>query len=73
MYLYYDTISKVYSLKTDEGVKFLGPFVHTMLVLREEHGLTESQAREAATQAMFNRGQAVHIEDIKRIASPCFQ
>jgi hypothetical protein len=69
MYLYYDRISKMFTLDAgDSDVVFLGPLVHAMLLLRS-YGLTESQAREAALQAMFNMGAAVDLAIIQRIAT----
>ena len=68
-YLYYDCATEVFSLKTPDGVVFLGPMAHTMLMLQSDYGCTESQARSAAIQAIMNRGEAVSIDDVKRIAT----
>lgn len=69
MYLYYDRISKMYSLDAgDDGVVFLGPITQTLLSLKS-YGLTDSQAREATLQAMFNMGTAVDLLTIRKIAS----
>lgn len=68
MTLYYDTISKFFSLQDHNGhVEFLGPTKHSMLVLQEA-GLTEGQAREAVLRAIFNRGAATDLEHVKKTA-----
>ena len=69
MYLYYDRVSKMFTLDAgDDGVVFLGPITNAMVMLRS-YGLTDSQAREAALQAVFNMGAAVDLATIRRIAS----
>jgi len=69
MQLYYDRFSRMYSLDLGDGsVEFLGPLGHAMVVLRSKYNLTDSQAREATLQALFNLGDAVNIETIKKIA-----
>jgi len=68
MYLYYDRVSKMFTLDAgDDNIVFLGPMTHALVLLRS-YGLTESQAREAALQAMFNMGAAVDLAIIQRIA-----
>lgn len=69
MNLYYDRVSKMYSLDCEDGsVEFLGPATHAMVVLKSKYDLTDSQAREAVLQAVFNMGDAVNISTIKKIA-----
>jgi hypothetical protein len=68
MYLYYDRVSKMFTLDTGDDVVFLGPMTHTLVNLRS-YGLTDSQAREAALQAVFNMGAAVDLAIVRRIAS----
>jgi len=69
MYLYYDRVSKMFTLDAgDTGVVFLGPITHALVLLRS-YGLTDSQAREAALQAVFNMGAAVDLVIVRRIAS----
>jgi len=69
MYLYYDRVSKMFTLDAgDDGVIFLGPMTQSMVMLRH-YNLTESQAREAVLQAVFNMGAAVDLAVICRIAS----
>ena len=68
MFLYYDRVSKMFTLdKDDDGVVFLGPITNALINLKNE-GFTDSQAREAVLQAVFNMGDAVHLDDIKKIA-----
>lgn len=66
--LYYDQISKMFSLATEEDVEFLGPITHAQLLLQKKHGLTVSQAREAVLQAFTNMGDAVCLDAIRRSA-----
>jgi len=69
MYLYYDRVSKQYTLDAgDDGVVFLGPITNAVVLLRSSYGLTESQAQEAALQAFMNMGAAVDLRIIKKIA-----
>jgi hypothetical protein len=68
MYLYYDRISKTFTLETEESVEFLGPMTHALVKLREK-GLTCSQAREAALQAVFNMGAPVNLDWIRKVAT----
>lgn len=69
MYLYYDRVSKMFTLDAnDDGVVFLGPITHALVMLRS-YGLTDSQAREATLQAVFNMGAAVDLATIRRISS----
>jgi hypothetical protein len=68
MHLYYDRVSKMFTLDAgDEGVMFLGPITNALVMLHS-YGLTESQAREAVLQAVFNMGAAVDLATIRRIA-----
>jgi len=68
-YLYYDRLSDMLTLESDErGVEFLGPMTHALLKL-QEYGYTPSQAREAVLRARFNMGQAVEMDNVKRIAN----
>lgn len=67
MYLYYDRISKMFSLQAEDEVIFLGPIVHAQLKLKE-YGCTASQAREATLRAVFNMGDAVDLDNVKRMA-----
>ena len=70
MNLYYDRLSRMYSLDLADGsVEFLGPLAHAMNLLRSKYNLTDSQAREAVLQAAFNLGDAVNIDTIKKIAT----
>jgi len=70
MFLYYDRVSKMFTLdRGDEGVVFLGPITNTMVNLKRQYGLTDSQAREAVLQAVFNMGDSVNIDTVKKIAS----
>jgi hypothetical protein len=69
MYLYYDRVSKMFSLHVPgQGVVFLGPISNAQLHLRENLKLTPSQAREAVLMAVFNMGDAVDLGVIKKIA-----
>lgn len=68
MYLYYDRVSRMFTLDDGEdGVIFLGPITNALVHLRKL-GLTDSQAREATLQAVFNMGDSVDITTIKKIA-----
>ena len=67
MFLYYDRVSKMFTLDVGEEVIFLGPITNAMVNLKNK-GFTDSQAREAVLQAVFNMGDAVRLDDIKRIA-----
>ena len=67
MFLYYDRISKMFSLQAEDEVVFLGPIVHAQLKLKE-YGCTASQAREATLRAIFNMGDAVDLDNVKRMA-----
>ncbi len=71
MFLYYDRVSKMFTLDLgkDEGVIFLGPIINALVSLKTNHGLSDSQAREAVLQAFFNMGDSVDISTIKKIAS----
>ena len=69
MYLYYDRVSKQFTLDAgDDGVVFLGPITNALVLLRSSYGLTDSQAREATLQAVFNMGAAVDISVVRKIA-----
>jgi len=69
MNLYYDRVSKMYSLDVGDGsVEFLGPITNAMLLLKAKYNLTDSQAREAVLQAVFNMGDAVNLTTIQKIA-----
>jgi hypothetical protein len=68
--LYYDRVSKMFTLdQGDDGVTFLGPMTHAIVTLRSQHGFTDSQAREAVLQAVFNMGDSVDMCTIKKMAS----
>ena len=69
MFLYYDRVSDMLTLETEEEVVFLGPLTHALVRLRKEYDLTDSQAREAVLQSVFNQGAAVDLDIIKRIAT----
>jgi hypothetical protein len=69
MKLFYDTMAKMFSLVKDDEVIFLGPMTHSLLRLQHEFELTQSQAREALLRAMFNNGDSVCIDNVKRMAS----
>jgi len=66
MYVYYDRLSDMISLQTDEEVIFLGGLTHSQLKLRE-YGLTIAQSRAAVLRAFFNGGDAVDLDNIKRM------
>ena len=68
MQLYYDRLSKMYSLDTGEDVEFLGPITHAMIRLKDLASITMSQAREAVLRAFFNMGEAVCLENVKKMA-----
>lgn len=67
MFLYYDRLSNMCTLVAGGEVDFLGPPKHALLLL-QNHGLTDSQAREAVLQAVFNMGDAVDLSTIRKIA-----
>jgi hypothetical protein len=69
MKLYYDRLSKMFSLLKDKEVIFLGPMTHSLLRLQHEFDLTNSQAREALLRAFSNMGDYVCIDNVKRMAS----
>jgi len=69
MNLYYDRISKMFTLEVDDGADFLGPMTHALVKLRKDYDLTPSQAREALLRAVFNNGDAVPVEDVKKMAA----
>ena len=69
MYLYYDRLSQVFTLDLGDDVMFLGPITNTLMILKRTYALTDSQAREAVLQAVFNMGDSVDLETIKKIAS----
>jgi hypothetical protein len=69
MNLYYDRVSAMFSLDTGEDVIFLGPTTHAMLALKRKLNLTDSQARQAVIQAVFNMGDAVNLDIVKKMAS----
>lgn len=71
MQLYYDRVSKMFTLHTedeDEPVVFLGPITNALVNLKHSYDLTDSQAREAVLQAVFNMGDSVDLDNIKKIA-----
>lgn len=68
MFLYYDRISKMFSLQAEDEVIFLGPITHAQLKLKE-YGCTASQAREAVLRAVFNMGDGVDLDNVKRMAA----
>jgi len=68
MQLYYDNISKMFTLDTPDDVIFLGPIDYTMLKLKHDYDLTISQAREAVLRAIFNNGDAVSLQNVTRMA-----
>ena len=69
MYLYYDRVSKMFTLDLgDEGVQFLGPITNALVTLKK-YDLTDSQAREAVLQAVMNMGDSVDLGTIRKIAS----
>lgn len=67
MFLYYDRVSKMFTLDKGEDVVFLGPITNALVNLKSE-GFSDSQAREAVLQAVFNMGDSVNMDDIKKIA-----
>jgi hypothetical protein len=68
MQLYYDNISGTFTLQCEDGHReFLGPWDYAAGKLME-CGLTEIEAREAMLNAFFNRGLAVSLENIKKMA-----
>jgi hypothetical protein len=52
----------------DEGIAFLGPITNALVNLKK-YGLTDSQAREAVLQAVFNMGDSVDLSTIRKIAN----
>ncbi len=68
MDLYYDRVAGMFSLDTDEGVIFLGPFTHAMLKLKEI-GFTMSQAREAILEAFMSGGAPIPLDRVVKMAS----
>ena len=71
MFLYYDRVSKMFTLNLgdEDGVTFLGPITNALVTLKSKYKLSDSQAREAVLQAFFNMGDSVDISTIKKIAS----
>jgi len=74
MFLYYDRVSKMFTLnccdgEDEKGVTFLGPITNALVMLKNTYKLSDSQAREAVLQAFFNGGDSVDISTIKKIAS----
>lgn len=72
MHLYYDRVSKMFTLDTgdeESPVVFLGPITNALVNLRKKFKLTDSQAREAVLQAVFNMGDSVDLDTIKKIAN----
>lgn len=67
MYLYFDRMSGMCTLQTEEETIFLGPITHSLLKL-QEYGFTAAQAREAVLQAVFNQGTSVDMDNISRMA-----
>lgn len=65
--LYYDPISKMYSLWCDKENKahFLGPISHAMLKLME-FGMNELEAREAILRAFHGKGDAIDLNVVKK-------
>jgi len=57
----------MFSLQAEDEVIFLGPITHAQLKLKE-YGYTASQAREAVLRAVFNTGDAVDLDNVKRMA-----
>lgn len=68
MFLYHDRLSGSFTLETEDSVEFLGPMTHALRLLKTKYKLTDSQAREAVVRAYGLRGDAVDLENIKRIA-----
>ena len=69
MNLYYDRISKMFTLETEDEVIFLGPLTHTLVLLRKKYELSADEAREGTLRAIFNAGFPVDIDNVKRIAT----
>lgn len=71
MKLYYtcDGWPKKFILVKDDECIDLGQATEAMLKLRHEHGLSESQAREAVLRAINCRGAPVCLDNVKRMAS----
>jgi hypothetical protein len=61
-------MAQMFTLVVDDEVVFLGPWTHSIARLKTEYKLTDSQAREAVLQALFNAGDSVDISTIKKIA-----
>lgn len=69
MFLYYDRMANMVTLDLgDEGVVFLGPITNALINLKS-YGFTDSQAREAVLQAVFNMGDSVDLGIIRKIAN----
>ena len=66
-YIYWDRLSDMISLESDDKVEFLGPPTHAILKLKE-YGCSVSEAREAVLRARFNGGDAVELDNIKKMA-----
>jgi hypothetical protein len=58
----------MFTLDTGEEVQFLGPLTQAMLKLKEVATCTMSQAREAILRAFFNGGEAVPLDQVKKMA-----
>jgi len=71
MELFYDRVSKMFTLVAREEVIFLGPITHSVQKLKQ-YGFTCNQAREAVLQAVFNGGAPVNMHTIERIAGSKF-
>lgn len=73
MHLYYDRVSKMFTLHDEEDeenpVVFLGPITNALVNLKHNYDFSDSQAREAVLQAVFNMGDSVDLETIKKIAT----
>ena len=69
MNLYYDRVSGMFSLDTGDDVVFLGPTTHALLSLKRKLNLSDAQAQQAIIQAVFNMGDAVDIEIVKKMAA----
>lgn len=63
MKLYYDSISKMYVLKDDQGSEFLGPLTNAKVRLCEL-GLNEKQTRESLLRALMDAGVGINIEEL---------